>query len=116
MAGRFKLVVLSNGEPEFLAHLVQRQIGVAFDAVLSASQVGAFKPHPAVYRLAMRELAAAPHELLMVSANSFDVMGARMCGMRGAFVNRYDLPYEDTPFQPDVIVRDFDELVGQLMS
>jgi 2-haloacid dehalogenase len=51
---------------------------------------------------------------MMVSANSFDVMGARACGFRGAFVNRYQLPYEDTPFQPDVVVKDFHELADSL--
>ena len=39
---------------------------------------------------------------MMVSSNSFDVVGARACGFRGAFVDRYGLPYEDTAFQPDV--------------
>lgn len=43
----------------------------------------------------------------MVSANSFDVVGARACGLRGAFMNRYKTPYEDTHYQPDVLVRDF---------
>ena len=113
---RFGLVVLSNGEPEFLDHLVQNQIRHAFHAVLSVSQVGAFKPHPGVYRLAMRELAAEPHELLMVSSNSFDVMGARACGLRGAYVDRYALPYEETPFQADLTVRDFAELADRLLT
>ena len=51
----------------------------------------------------------------MVSSNSFDVMGARMCGNRGAFVNRYALPYEDTPYVPDVTVKDFAELADALV-
>jgi hypothetical protein len=29
-------------------------------------------------------------------------------------VNRYQLPYEDTPFQPDVVVKDFHELADRL--
>jgi hypothetical protein len=41
-------------------------------------------------------------------------MGARACGFRGAFVNRYQLPYEDTPFRPDVVVKDFRELADRL--
>jgi hypothetical protein len=41
-------------------------------------------------------------------------MGARMCGMRGAFVNRYRLPYEDTPFTADLTVRDFTRLAAEL--
>ncbi len=55
-------------------------------------------------------------EITMVSSNSFDVMGARMCGNRGAFVNRYGLPFEDTPYQPNVIVKDFTELADTLLS
>ena len=47
---------------------------------------------------------------MMVSANSFDVVGARACGLRGAYVNRYDLPYEDSPYRADVTVADFTEL------
>lgn len=114
LAGRFKLVILSNGEPQFLDHLVKNRIGFDFDAVLSVSQVGAFKPHPGVYRMAMRELSAEPQELLMVSANSFDLMGARSCGLRGAYVDRYSLPFEETPFRPDLVVRDFTELAEYL--
>lgn len=114
LKARFKLVILSNGEPQFLDHLVENRIGFGFDAVLSVNQVGAFKPHPGVYRMAMRQLSAEPQELLMVSANSFDVMGARSCGLRGAYVDRYSLPFEETPFQPDLVVRDFTELAERL--
>jgi 2-haloacid dehalogenase len=52
---------------------------------------------------------------MMVSSNSFDVMGARACAMRGAFVNREELPYEDTRYQPDITVRDFHELADALL-
>ena len=52
----------------------------------------------------------------MVAAHSFDIMGARACGYRGAFVNRYGLPFEETSFQPDVTVDDFDELASRLLT
>jgi|GEM_PF-4392269 len=52
----------------------------------------------------------------MVSANSFDVMGARSCGFRGVYVNRYDLPFEDTHeiYEPDLTVADFAQLSFEL--
>lgn len=112
----YRLVVLSNGEPEFLAHLVENQVGFDFDAVISVSLVGAFKPHPAVYRRAASELGLEVGECLMVSSNSFDVVGARACGMRAAYVNRYRLPYEDTPYLPDVETRNFGELAQTLVD
>jgi len=114
LSGRYKLVALSNGEPDFLQHLARNRIGWEFDAIISVAEVGAFKPHPAVYRGAAVQLRLGPAECLMVSANSFDVLGARACGFRGAYVNRNGLPYEDSPLQPDLTVPSFTELAEAL--
>ncbi len=114
---RYKLIALSNGNPWFLDHLVKNRIKYEFDHVMSVEEVGIFKPAPAVYRRAARNLELEPGEIIMVSANSFDVMGARTCGFRGAYVNRYDLPYEDThmQYEPDVTVTDFTELANAIL-
>ncbi|MBT6156267.1 MAG: haloacid dehalogenase type II [Planctomycetaceae bacterium] len=112
---RFQLVALSNGEPDFLEHLAANRIGWEFDRIISVQVVGAFKPHPGVYRRAAGLLGLELSECLMVSANSFDVMGARMCGYRGAFVNREGLPFEETEYQPDVTVDDFTQLADVLI-
>ena len=116
LASRYRLVALSNGEATYLDHLVKNRIRWKFDAVISVEAVGAFKPHPGVYRKAAAVLALEVGQCCMVSANSFDVMGARMCGLRGAFVNRYKLPFEDTPFRPDVTVSNFNELADALLA
>ncbi len=115
MQSRYQLVVLSNGDPSFLEYLVTERVAWDFDDVISVTSVGAFKPHPAVYRAAAGKLGLEVGECVMVSANSFDIMGARACGFRGAFVNRYELPYEDTPYQPDVTVNDFTALAEALL-
>lgn len=107
LKSQYQLVVLSNGDPSFLDYLVTERVAWDFDEVISVTSVGAFKPHPAVYRGAAGKLELEVNACLMVSANSFDIMGARACGYKGAFVNRYQLPYEDTPYQPDVMVTDF---------
>lgn len=112
---RYKLVVLSNGEPHFLDHLMKNRVRWAFDEVISVQVVGAFKPHPGIYLRAAGLLRLELNECLMVSANSYDVMGARACGYRGAYVNRYGLPYEDSPYRPDVVVKDFKELADVLL-
>jgi 2-haloacid dehalogenase len=111
---RYKLVALSNGEPQFLEHLATNRIQWPFEAVISVETVGAFKPHPGVYRRAAAILGLEVGQCLMVSANAFDVMGARACGYRGAYVNRYSLPYDDTPYRPDVTVTSFTELAEAL--
>jgi 2-haloacid dehalogenase len=106
--------VLSNGENELLAHLVKNRIRYEFDRVISVEDVGVFKPNPQVYRYAARVLEAEPAELMMVSAHSFDAVGARASGYRAAYVNRYDLPWDETPYRFDVEARDFADLATQL--
>jgi 2-haloacid dehalogenase len=116
LKSRYRLVALSNGDPDYLDHLVQNRIRWNFDEVISVQTVGAFKPHPGVYRRAATILGLEVGQCLMVSANSFDVMGARACGYRGVYVNRHQLPYEDTPYQADVTVKNFTELAEALLS
>ncbi len=115
-SGRYRLVALSNGEPDFLEHLASNRIKVDFDAIISVQEGGAFKPHPGVYRAAARILESEPHNIMMVAAHSFDIMGARASGYRGAFVNRYALPFEETPYQPDLVVDDFSQLGDRLLG
>jgi len=116
LRGAHRLVALSNGEPWFLEHLTKNRIKFAFNEVISVEEVGAFKPHPAVYRAAARLLQAEPYQIMMVAAHSFDIMGARASGYRGAFVNRYGLPFEETPYRPDLTVKDFVELASRLLA
>ena len=111
---RYQLVALSNGEQPYLEHLEKERMRFGFDALISVQRAGVFKPHPAVYRTGAMTLGLEPHQIMMVAAHAFDVMGARACGYRGAYVNRYRLPYEETPFKPDFEVRDFVELAGKL--
>ena len=117
MASSYKLVALSNGNPWFLDYLVQNRIKFDFDDIISVEVAGAFKPHPGVYRSAARILDMEPSDLIMVSSNSFDVMGARTCGLRGIYVDRYGLPYEDTDkrYEPDLTVPDFSAMADHLL-
>lgn len=116
LKGHYRLVGLSNGEAWYLEHLANNRIKFDFDAVISVETAGAFKPHPGVYRKAARILQAEVGELMMVASHSFDIMGARACGYRAAYVNRYGLPMEQTPHQPDVVTADFDQLADYLID
>lgn len=114
---RYQLVALSNGEPHFLEHLAKNRIKWEFDRIISVETVGVFKPHPGVYRGAALRLGLEVGECMMVSSNSFDVVGARACGFKGAFVDRYGHPYEDISEQlhPDVTVKNFNELADAIV-
>jgi 2-haloacid dehalogenase len=116
LAERYQLVALSNGEQSYLESLLKNQVPIEFDAIISVEQVGAFKPAPGIYRKAIQRLDCEPGAIMMVAAHSFDILGAQSCGFRAAYVNRYELPTEDSEYQPEIIVDDFIELAARLLS
>ena len=116
LAGRYKLVALSNGEQWYLEELLGNNVPVEFDDIISVDQVGAFKPSPGIYRKAVQRLGCEPGEIMMVAAHAFDIYGAQACGFKAAYVNRYKLPTEETAYQPEIIVDNFLELAERLLG
>jgi 2-haloacid dehalogenase len=111
---RFKLVVLSNGDPDMLEE-AKRHHGVPFDAVLSVTIAGAFKPHIATYTKAAEAMGVALDEVLFVANHAFDCIGAKSAGMRAAFIDRRRRPFGATPHQPDLIVPSMAALADALV-
>jgi|TARA_B110000438_G_scaffold185805_1_gene177477 2-haloacid dehalogenase len=116
LSNKFNLIALSNGEDKFLRHLAQKRIKFNFDNIISVEEVGAFKPYSGVYRKTSLITGYELSEIMMVSANSFDTLGAKSCGMKAVYVNRYELPYEECHemLKPDLIVNNFTELSNKL--
>lgn len=109
-AGR-RLAILSNGEPSMLTAAISRnQMGARLDAVLSVESVAVFKPHPAVYHLAVEHFACQPTEIAFISANGWDVAGAAAVGLRTVWVNRDGAPRDELPGAPDAVVASLSEL------
>jgi 2-haloacid dehalogenase len=95
-----KVAILSNGSPPMLDTAV-RASGMAgsFDALLSVETVRAYKPRPEVYALVTDAFAIKPQDVVFVSSNRWDVMGAQAFGFRPFWVNRAKMPdeYADAP-------------------
>jgi len=110
---KYRLVILSNGDPDML-DAIQPRLGIAFDRIISVAEAGSFKPHAATYRKAAEMIGAAPPEILFVANHAFDCVGAKASGMYTAFVDRRRRPFGDWPYQPDLVVADFTELADAL--
>ncbi|WP_227377748.1 haloacid dehalogenase type II [Haladaptatus halobius] len=115
LAEEYKLVGLSNGDPDML-DAVRPNFETELDGVVSVADAGAYKPHRASYDLCCEELDVAPHEVVFVTAHTFDLVGAKAIGMRGAFLNRHENPYGSWIHQPDITVADTEELADVLTS
>jgi 2-haloacid dehalogenase len=78
-----RLAILSNGTPRMLAAAVEAaEFAGLLDAVLSVDVVRLYKPRPEVYAPVTSALAAKPEEVVFVSSNRWDVMGAAAFGLR----------------------------------
>lgn len=100
---RYKLVVLSNGDPDML-EAAKAHHGIEFDAVISVAAANAFKPHVATYTKAAEIAGVRMDQVLFVANHAFDCIGAKSAGMHAAFIDRRRRPFGITPYQPDVIV------------
>jgi len=101
----FMTAILSNGSPAMLRAIVESsKTGALFDAVLSVEEVGVFKPHPKVYRLAVDRLAIPPEAIAFCSSNGWDAYAASAFGMRVVWCNRYGQRPERLPGTPDRVV------------
>lgn len=115
-AAGFKTAILSNGSPTMLSAAVEgSKIAHLLDAVLSVEEVGAYKPHPSVYRLAVERLGIAANAIAFSSSNAWDAYAASAFGMRVVWCNRYGQKPERLPGNPDREIRSLEEfprLVG----
>jgi 2-haloacid dehalogenase len=85
--------VLSNGDPSMLAVAV-RSAGFAawLDPLLSVTEVERFKTDPAAYALGPKALGLPAAEILFVSSNAWDAIGATWFGYTTLWVNRAGVP------------------------
>lgn len=87
----YRLIALTNSGAE-AAKALLRKAGFAemFDAVLSAGDAQACKPHPAPYRMALARMGTPPEEACMVAAHGWNVVGAHSAGLRTIWVSRLE--------------------------
>ena len=104
--------ILSNGDPDMLAVTV-RSAGLAdlLDHVLSVHATRRFKTDPAAYQIGVDALGLPPREILFVSSNGWDAIGATWFGYRTLWVNRGDAPLERLGTRPHHTARSLREVL-----
>lgn len=103
LRARYRLVVLSNGDPDMLENAKQYH-GVAFEQTISVTVANAFKPHVATYTKAAEITGVRMDQVLFIANHAFDCVGAKSAGMRTAFIDRRQRPFGATPHQPNLLV------------
>lgn len=85
-----ELIAFSNGKKEDLISLFENAgIDQYFDQVISVDEVRTFKPSPEVYNLLGQKSSSTLENTWLVSANSFDIIGAAACGLKTIWLKRH---------------------------
>ena len=114
LKAKYKIVVLSNGDPDML-EAAKKHHGIPFDEVISVAAANSFKPHVATYTKAAEILKVRMDEVLFVANHAFDCIGAKAAGMHSAFIDRRKRPFGGTPYQPDLWLDDMKSLADLML-
>jgi 2-haloacid dehalogenase len=87
--------ILSNGSPEMLESAVKSAgMQSLLDEVISIDGIRQFKTMPESYALVVEKFKCLPAEVLFVSSNAWDALGATWAGFITVWINRQGLPFE----------------------
>lgn len=87
-----------------------------FEQVISADEIGCFKPAPAVYHLAARRLNVEPGQVRLVTAHDWDVTGALRAGCAAVFVARQGQVMNPFGPQPDLKGTDLGDIAERILA
>jgi 2-haloacid dehalogenase len=87
--------ILSNGSMDMLLSAVNSAgMGDVLDHIISVDAVRLFKTSPESYALVQQTIPVNQEEVLFVSSNAWDALGATWFGFTTHWVNRQGLPFE----------------------
>ena len=108
-----RTAILTNGSPAMVGSAVEAAgLKAELDAVLSVDTVKMFKPRPEVYALVTKEFSCKPADVMFVSSNRWDAMGATAFGFRTVWINRGKAPDEYPDFPPVAVVANLTGLLS----
>lgn len=119
LKARYIIAPNSNGHIALMIAMAKRA-GLPWDAVLGAEIARTYKPRPEEYLRNVEALDLEPSMTMMVAAHNYDVIGAKRCGLKTAFVaRRMEFgPKQTSDLTPeeeyDLVADDFGDLATRL--
>jgi len=88
LKSRYRLAIISNIDDDLFAYSAPK-LAVEFDEIVTAQQVGAYKPSAENFSVAFRRLGYGPDRILHVAQSLYhDIAPARQLGLSCVWVNR----------------------------
>jgi 2-haloacid dehalogenase len=112
----YMLLAFSNGVESSLRVLLNKAGILTYLAgIVSVDAIKTFKPNPDVYTYLVGEGGCRREDTWLVSANPFDVIGAKSAKLKGAWIRRNpETVFDPWEFEPDIQVSNLTDLEGGL--
>jgi 2-haloacid dehalogenase len=109
---KYQLAIISNVDDELFA-ISNRLLGVEFDFIVTAQQIGSYKPDHRNFQHALEVFNIEKESHLHVAQSIYhDIVPANQLGLNKVWVNRYGEPERTDPAEfPDLEVPDLKSLV-----
>lgn len=112
-----RMAFLSNFSPAMLdAGVANSGLGGLFEPHLSTDRVGAYKPDPRAYQMAVDSFGLAHEQILFVAFAGWDAAGATAFGLPTFWVNRQGGSAEPLGVAPSAVGATLADLVGHLRT
>jgi epoxide hydrolase-like predicted phosphatase len=83
LRGKYKTGLISNAWSDLRDFIVREKFDDAFDKMIISAEVGAVKPEPKIYQIALEQFGVRPKEAVFVDDFYINVEGCEKVGIKG---------------------------------
>ena len=110
-----KIITLTNGSKSNTQILLKNnKIEYFIDRCFSIDQFKKWKPHKNVYLSTCELMNIDPKNTLMIAAHGWDINGAKLAGLKTAYITRYEKELSNFYLKPDYVGKDSFEIANKL--
>ncbi len=110
-----KIITLTNGSRSNTRNLLKNnKVENFIDRCFSIDQFKKWKPHKNVYLSTCKLMNINPKNTLMIAAHGWDINGAKLAGLKTAYITRYEKKISNFYLKPDYVGKDSFEIIQKL--
>jgi len=83
LRGKYKTGLISNAWGDLRDYIVKEKFDDAFDKMIISAEVGAAKPEPKIFQIALEQLGVRPKEAVFVDDFLINIEGCEKVGIKG---------------------------------
>jgi epoxide hydrolase-like predicted phosphatase len=83
LRGKYKTGLISNAWSDLRDFVVREKFDDVFDKMIISAEVGALKPEPKIFQIALEQIGVSPNEAVFVDDFKANIVGCEKVGIKG---------------------------------